>query len=410
MSSDDERWVMMAVLDHLYKASQREGANSESIQEAIFAISNAYTLNMHSASTKQRYPLDGLSLPDVFKAGREALLNSRSNSAEDATTNEEPNHGQHADQGFERFIQRLRDATAFFNGVDEGTPEYDQRLKHARKKYDARLASKKQRVDRSTDAPTSAPKSTTGSASAPASSPASTSVPTSASEAAPGPENVSSTTAEAASTSASASTNADASEDAKKRAVQIKNRGNAQLKAKQYEAAVQSYSECIELDGANAVYYSNRAAANILLSRFTDAVDDCKKAIALDATFIRPRERLASAYRYLGMTRNEVDALRDALNVQPSNEALQAQMQDAEARLSRDDSSRSNAGNQGFEANMINMMARSMGVPDGLAQTFANSDILSQVGSMVRDNPAMVEQMMRMMGPGTNGSANRGSG
>lgn len=85
----------------------------------------------------------------------------------------------------------------------------------------------------------------------------------------------------------------------KQRAEALKRRGNDKLKEKQYDDALDVYNQSIELCAPNAVYHSNRAAANMLQGRFEHAVNGCQKAIQLDATFMRPRERLAHAYRQL---------------------------------------------------------------------------------------------------------------
>lgn len=398
-TDEDERWLMFGVLDHLQKASDRESdsANKESLQEAIFAISNTYKLNMHSSSVKARYPLDGLPLPSVFKAGRAALLSATSSpTGAEGPSSSAPSVSKGSssasrpfssgDSAFDSFVERLRTTTAFFDGVEEGSDEYNQRINHARLKYEQRLAAKKQRIDRSGPAP-----------------PANSTPPVAT---APPTINVNINVGDAASTTKTIDP------ESKARAVQVKERGNAQLKAKQYEAALQSYTEAISLDPQNAVYYSNRAAANLLLSRFSHAVDDCKKSISLDANFVRPRERLASAYRYLGMTRQEIDALRGVIGLDNSNEAFKAQLRDAEARLARENGSDNagggSSGAAGIDPSMINLMANSVGMPPGLVESFANSGMMNQVGNFVRDNPAMVERIMQMMGPGNPSAGGQG--
>lgn len=398
---EDERWLMMAVLDHLQqKVSSSDGSNVDSLQEAIFAISNAYTLNIHSSSVKARYPLDGLSLPAVYKAGRCSLLtgssdvNSNHGGSSSTTPAQAPSDATASssnDPAFDKFLQRLRETTAFFEGVEEDSDEFKKRMSHARSKYDERIAAKKQRIERS---------SPSGSAGNPTPETNTAGQPT---------VNVNVNISGTPSTMGATGTESAKAEADIARAAELKERGNAQLKAKQFEAALKSYSEAISLDPKNAIYYSNRAAANLRLSRFSHAVDDCKKAINLDPSFVRPRERLASAYRYLGMTRQEVDALRDAISLDGSNIGFQNQLRDAEGRLAAENvvGNTPDANAPGLDANMLNMMANSMGlnVPPGIAESLANSDMLSQVGSFVRDNPAMVERFMQMMGPGATGGA-----
>lgn len=386
MSSEDERWMIFALLDHLQKATTKADAKTEPLQEAMFALSNAYNMNMHSSASKLKYELSHHSLVDIVKAGRQALRPGTSPAttataaiATATVVTASPENGSGSDDpGFARFVQRLRDTTAFFNGVTEGTPEFNDRLSHARAKYDARIISKKQRVEN--------PSSATADAADAADAATSTSLQT---------------RSMLASTSASASK---PSVDAMAQASKIKERGNAELKAKRHEEALNSYTECIALDGGNAVYFSNRAAAKILLSRFSEAVDDCKQAIALDANFLRPWERLASAYRYLGMTKKEIEALRGALALDGTNETFKALLREAEQKLAGEGGV--HGGNE-TNAGMLNRMAQSMGfnVPEEVVQSFANSDMMNQFGNMAGDNPAMMDQMMRAVGSAINANS-----
>ena len=60
----------------------------------------------------------------------------------------------------------------------------------------------------------------------------------------------------------------ESSEDyAAARALEYKNRGNAKFKERDYEGAVQAFSEAIALDPSNAVLYSNRSGAYLAMRR-----------------------------------------------------------------------------------------------------------------------------------------------
>lgn len=417
-TTKNERWMIVAILDHLQNASGRDDLNSDSLQEALFALSNAYTLNIHSPAVKKQFPLDGISLVDIFTAGRAALLDDKPDTSKTNEPRSAPSQSTSqptaaatatnessapvSDKGFDRFVQRLHDTTSFFKGVQKDSAQYEERISQARSKYEARMSSKKQRTE--ADASTTADRGSAIAGQPSTSTPNAPSITPSTKDAEP-------------------------TEEAKKKAVEIKNSGNAQLKAKQYEAALESYSECIALDSGNAVYYSNRAAAKILLSRFTEAIDDCLQAIKLDASFVRPRERLASAYRYLGMTSKEVDTLKAVVSLDGTNEGFKAQLTDAQARLDREQGSWSgsmggpnNSGTSGaglgnMDAAMLNSVAQNFGmnIPEGMAESLVNSDMMQHITGLVRDNPRMMDQMMRSMQPSNtnahaNGNSNGGNG
>ncbi|KAJ6963797.1 outer envelope protein 64 [Populus alba x Populus x berolinensis] len=62
----------------------------------------------------------------------------------------------------------------------------------------------------------------------------------------------------------------------------LKEKGNAAYKGKQWNKAVNYYSEAIKLNGKKATYYSNRAEAYLQLGCFQKAEEDCNRAISLD--------------------------------------------------------------------------------------------------------------------------------
>lgn len=105
-------------------------------------------------------------------------------------------------------------------------------------------------------------------------------------------------------TTASASTSAPAqpkapSTDDKAAAEKLKAQGNAKMSSKEYDAAVDFYTQAIVKDGTNAVYYSNRAAAYSSKSDHVNAVKDAEKALEVDPSFIRAYHRLGLAFLLL---------------------------------------------------------------------------------------------------------------
>ncbi|GCB73378.1 hypothetical protein scyTo_0002510 [Scyliorhinus torazame] len=76
------------------------------------------------------------------------------------------------------------------------------------------------------------------------------------------------------------------------RAEQLKNEGNNYIKEENYRAAVDSYSQAIELDPNSAVYFCNRAAAQSKLNNYTAAIEDCKRAIAIDPDYSKAYGRM----------------------------------------------------------------------------------------------------------------------
>ncbi|KAL3610836.1 hypothetical protein D5086_001856 [Populus alba] len=75
----------------------------------------------------------------------------------------------------------------------------------------------------------------------------------------------------------------------------LKEKGNAAYKGKQWNKAVNYYSEAIKLNGKKATYYSNRAEAYLQLGCFQKAEEDCNRAISLDKKNVKAYLRRGTA-------------------------------------------------------------------------------------------------------------------
>jgi len=205
-------------------------------------------------------------------------------------------------EAFAKFVHVLK-AKGFFKNFEEGSSEYATRLEKARAKFDTNYAA----APSSASAPPAAPPAAS-STPAPAPAPAPSAAP------APPP-------APAASTPA-------APPDPE--AERHKGLGNKAMQEGRYLEALVHYDAAIttaEAAGApSPVYFSNRAAAKIHLSEFAPAVEDCRRALELNPSFVRAYERLASAYRHLGMRDEERTAAEDGLRLEPNNERLKADL------------------------------------------------------------------------------------
>jgi DnaJ family protein C protein 7 len=88
--------------------------------------------------------------------------------------------------------------------------------------------------------------------------------------------------------------------NAKKLAELKRERGKQLFITKQYQQAIQSYTEAIELCPDSSVYYGNRAACYIMLYQYKDALEDARKAVALDSSFVKGYIRIAKCSLALG--------------------------------------------------------------------------------------------------------------
>ncbi|KAL6909507.1 hypothetical protein ACP4OV_001788 [Aristida adscensionis] len=98
-----------------------------------------------------------------------------------------------------------------------------------------------------------------------------------------------------------------------------KEKGNAAFKEKQWQKAVNFYTEAIKLNGKVATYYSNRAAAFLELASYRQAEADCTSAIDLDPKIVKAYLRRGTAREMLGYYKEAVDDFNHALVLEPMN-------------------------------------------------------------------------------------------
>ncbi|XP_057598399.1 small glutamine-rich tetratricopeptide repeat-containing protein beta isoform X2 [Hippopotamus amphibius kiboko] len=139
------------------------------------------------------------------------------------------------------------------------------------------------------------------------------------------------------------------------KADQLKDEGNNHMKEENYAAAVDCYTQAIELDSNNAVYYCNRAAAQSKLGHYTDAIKDCEKAIAIDSKYSKAYGRMGTVevvtkqngenpdlqdlgVRRLALTamnkfEEAVTSYQKALALDPENDSYKSNLKIAEQKL-----------------------------------------------------------------------------
>jgi DnaJ family protein C protein 7 len=91
--------------------------------------------------------------------------------------------------------------------------------------------------------------------------------------------------------------------------------GNEHFKNRKWADAVQSYSECLDVDPQakkyNAKVFCNRAAALTHLARFDEAIVDCDRAIKADPHYAKAYLRRANCGEQIGTPESIGEAIRD---------------------------------------------------------------------------------------------------
>ncbi|CAE6534051.1 unnamed protein product [Rhizoctonia solani] len=119
----------------------------------------------------------------------------------------------------------------------------------------------------------------------------------------------------------------------KEKAEKHKQTGNNLMASKEYNRAIDAYTEAIAIDPNNPVYYSNRAAAWSSMGDHAVAADDAEMAIAVDPKFAKAYSRLGHAHFSLGDYEAAKSAFERGLEVEPNNANLKQGLTNAQAKL-----------------------------------------------------------------------------
>jgi DnaJ family protein C protein 7 len=119
----------------------------------------------------------------------------------------------------------------------------------------------------------------------------------------------------------------------------MKEEGNAAFKAGRYQAAIDTYSQALEVDpsnkNTNSKILQNRALCQTRLKNWKPAIEDCEKALQLDPSYTKARKTRAKA---LGESGNWEEAVREYKAVHeanPSEPGIAQEIRNAELELKK---------------------------------------------------------------------------
>ncbi|KAJ6519403.1 TPR-like protein [Mycena sanguinolenta] len=211
----------------------------------------------------------------------------------------------------------------------------------------------------------------------------------------------------------------------KAQAEKFKQSGNALMSAKQYDQAIEAYTQAIALDPTNAIYYSNRAAAYSSKSDHLSAVGDAEQAIKIDPKFVKAYHRLGHAQYSLTDFRASADAFERGLKLDPNNAGLKSGLENSKARIVPDadddfDLTSETAtpaatrgaggapGGMGGMADLLSGMGRGGGGMPDIASLMQNPQMMAMAQQMMANgglaglmqNPAVANMMDRVQSGG----------
>lgn len=347
MAASDPK-LHRAVLEHL-EAFAASPSCSVDLSGALASLSEAFGLPSDVKQTSYA----PVALAEIFRAGVEKLgLQTEAERVEKLKAN----------PLFTALLQNLT-SRGFFKGVEEGSPEYEERFAKVVAQYEQR---KKK-----------------GAASA--------------------------ASAEKTAAPSDVQSKAEAGEgDAQAQAEAFKAEGNAALKAGDHEAAIAKYTQALDVSPSGPqshIYLSNRAAAYCHMKDYASAVEDCKNAIALNGAYAKAHARLGFAYFYQEDYVKAEAAYATAVELEPSSKNNTEYLQKCRAKLSAGAEvaaatpAAAGAGASGGMPAGLGGLAGLMGGAGGaggLAGLMQNPQMMAMAQQMMSD-PAAMQMAQQMM-------------
>ncbi|AEO55597.1 hypothetical protein MYCTH_2299585 [Thermothelomyces thermophilus ATCC 42464] len=216
------------------------------------------------------------------------------------------------------------------------------------------------------------------------------------------------TGSEASTSSSPPPSTATPTEEQKKQAEALKSKGNAAMAQKDYNAAIDYYTQALALHPGNAIFLSNRAAAYSAARDHEAAKADAEAAVAIDPTYTKGWSRLGLARFALGDAKGSMEAYQKGIEYEGNggSEAMKKGYETAKRRVEEieaeeaaaaNNSSTRNAGSSGSPgladlAGMFGGGGGGGGMPD--FASIMNNPMFASMAQNLMSNPEMMANLM----------------
>ncbi|KAL2159509.1 hypothetical protein VTH06DRAFT_2514 [Thermothelomyces fergusii] len=216
---------------------------------------------------------------------------------------------------------------------------------------------------------------------------------------------------EASTSSAPPPSTAAPTEEQKKQAEALKSKGNAAMAQKDYNAAIDYYTQALALHPGNAIFLSNRAAAYSANRDHEAAKADAEAAVAIDPTYTKGWSRLGLARFALGDAKGSMEAYQKGIEYEGNGgseamkkgyetakrrvEEIEAEEAAAANRSSTRDAGSSGSPNLADLAGMFGGGGRGGGgggMPD--FASIMNNPMFASMAQSLMNNPEMMANLM----------------
>lgn len=170
----------------------------------------------------------------------------------------------------------------------------------------------------------------------------------------------------------------------------LKDLGNKAFAAKDYDKAVQLFSQAITLDPSNHVLYSNRSAANAGKKLYNDALEDADKCVSINPTWGKGYARKGAALHGLRRYPEAIAAYMDGLKYEDSP-ALRKGLQEVQDAQAKDDRGDSGLAKMFRDPNLIGKLAA-----NPRTQKHLEDPTFVQKLNMMQQHPGLAESALSM--------------
>lgn len=183
----------------------------------------------------------------------------------------------------------------------------------------------------------------------------------------------------------------------------LKDLGNKAFAAKDYDKAIQLFSQAITLDPSNHVLYSNRSAAKAGKKLYNDALEDADKCVSINPTWGKGYARKGAALHGLRRYPDAIAAYMDGLKYEDSP-ALRKGLQEVQDAQAKDDRADSGLAKMFQDPNLISKLAANPRTQKHLADpTFVQKLNMMQqyprlAESALSSDPRMIDVLGVAMG------------
>lgn len=194
--------------------------------------------------------------------------------------------------------------------------------------------------------------------------------------------------------------------ETKAKAEDLKMQGNKAMANKDYELAINKYTEAIKVLPTNAIYYANRAAAHSSLKEYDQAVKDAESAISIDPSYFRGYSRLGFAKYAQGKPEEALEAYKKVLDIEGDNatEAMKRDYESAKKKVEQSLNLEKTVPEQSRDADVdASQGASAGGLPDlgsllgGGLGGLMNNPQLMQAAQKMMSNPGAMQNIQKMM-------------